>query len=244
MTTLTPDNGSNRDDNRSNRNNVVDIFSKKTLSTLSHERIIRLSPEHDGMCMLYSNSTSGPERLYAMKILCWGLRANGEVVGLVPWLNKVMPCEELNHKQHGQYEGYYDMAAECIFSQPPAHKILELETAADYFEFEQAGDMDIIQEIPDTIGTHAMLNAENSDSIVLTEVLSWRLLYNGIIEGMLINEEEVSTTPVLPGDPCLHPSNEHADFRYYFQHHIANQIKAEDPEALAAISLLFEEHEG
>ncbi|MDG1772099.1 MAG: hypothetical protein P8H32_01545 [Oceanicoccus sp.] len=242
MTTLIPRNGAG-DANRDN-NNVVDLFSKKTLSTLKNERIIRLSPEHDGMCMLYSNSTCEPEKLYAMKILCWGLRDNGEVVGMVPWLNQVMPCEELNHQQHGQYEGYYDMATECIFSQAPAHKVLELETAADYFEFEQAGDTDIIQEIPDTIGTHAMLNAEDSDSIVLTEILSWRLLNNGTIEGMIINEDLVSTTPVLPGDPCLYPTSDNPHFRYYFQHHIANQIKAEDPDALAAISLLFEEYEG
>lgn len=237
MTTLVPTNSTNRDNN-----NVVDLFSKKTLSTLNKERIIRLSPEHDGICMLYSNCTSGPEILYAMKILCWGLRDNGEVVGMVPWLNKVMPCEELNYKQHGQYEGYYDIAAECIFSQAPIHKVLELETAADYFEFEQTVDIDIIQEIPETIGTHAMLNAEGREHIVLAEVLSWRLLNNGTIEGMLINEEKVSSTPVLPGDPCLYPTNANPHFCYYFQHHIANQIKAEDPETLAAISVLFEEH--
>ncbi|ARN75899.1 hypothetical protein [Oceanicoccus sagamiensis] len=236
MSTLTPQNGAGRDSN-----NVVDLFSKKTFTALQDERIIRLSPEHDGMSMLYSNSTSGPEKLYAMKILCWGLRENGEVVGMVPWLNKVVPCDELTNEQHGQYEGYYDIGAELVFSEPPAYKVLELQNAANYFEFEQAAGTDIIQEIPDTIGTHAMLNAEDSGSIILTEVLSWRLLYNGVIEGMLINEEQVSSTPVLPGDSCLYPANENPDFRYFFQHHIANQIKAEDPEALAAISLLFEE---
>jgi hypothetical protein len=236
MSTLPPHNGIHR-----GNSNVVDLFSKKNLNTLHNERIIRLSPEYDGMSMLYSNISSGPDKLYAMKILCWGLRDNGEVVGMVPWLNKVLPCDELSCEQHGQYEGYYDMTAEVAFSHAPTHKVLELETAADYFEFEEAGDTDIIQEIPDTIGTHAMLNAEDNDSIILTEVLSWRLLNNGSIEGMLINEELVSSTPVLPGDPCLYPSNENPHFRYFFQHHIANQIKAEDPEALAAISMLFEE---
>jgi len=47
-------------------------------------------------------------------------------------------------------------------------------------------------------------------------------------------------TPVLPGDGCLYPADKNEDFRYFFQHHIANKIKAQDPEAMAAISLLEE----
>ena len=66
-----------------NMDNVVDLFSRKTYSALHDERFIRLAPELDGLEMLYSNDTSS-EKLYSLKILCWGLRANDEVVGLVP----------------------------------------------------------------------------------------------------------------------------------------------------------------
>lgn len=220
--------------------NVVDLFSGKPFATLHQERIVRLSPEHEGICMLYSTSKTNPDKLYTMRILCWGIRENGEIVGLVPWLNRILPCDELEDPFFGQFEGYYDIAAERVFYHPPPHKVRELETAASYFE---AGELDsdtVIQEIPDVIGTHAMLNADDDSSLILTEVLSWRLLFNGHIQAMLIDEEAVSVTPVLPGDPCLYPAEDNPKFRYFFQHQIANQIKSQDPEALAAIALLFE----
>ncbi|KKN09666.1 hypothetical protein LCGC14_1044370 [marine sediment metagenome] len=75
--------------------NVVDLFSGKSLSTIESQRIIRLSPEYDGLTMLYSSAKSNTDTLYTMKILCWGIRENGEVVGMVPWLNKVVACEDL-----------------------------------------------------------------------------------------------------------------------------------------------------
>lgn len=231
---------STRNSKPAQTSNVVDLFSGKTLSAIEQERIIRLSPEYDGLSMLYSNSKTKPDKLYSMKILCWGLRDNGEVVGMVPWLNKLIPCEELNDPVYGQFEGYYDLANEQIFYTPPPHKVMELETAREYFDNHILDPKAIIQEIPDTIGTHAMLNAEDKGSLILTEVLSWRLVNDGGIQAMLINEELVDVTPVLPGDPCLYPAEDNRNFRYFFQHHIANQIKAEDPDAMAAISLLFE----
>lgn len=224
----------------SDSGNVVDIFSGKPFSTLQDERIVRLSPEYDGICMLYSTSKANPDKLYTMKILCWGIRENGEVVGLVPWLNRILPCDELEDPFFGQFEGYYDLATEHIFYNPPPHKMIELETAADYFQPGQRDDDTVVQEIPDTIGTHAMLNAHDGDSLILTEVLSWRLLHNGHIQAMLVDEAGVNVTPVLPGDPCLYPAEDNPNFRYFFQHQIANQIKSQDPEALAAIALLFD----
>jgi len=59
--------------------NVVDLFTKKSYSAIHDERFIRLSPELDGLEMLYSNDSSS-EKLFSLKVLCWGLRANGEVV--------------------------------------------------------------------------------------------------------------------------------------------------------------------
>ncbi len=225
--------------NRRNSGNVVDLFSRKTLNLLNQERIVRLAPEYDGICMLYSTSKTNPDKLYTMKILCWGIRANGDIVGLVPWLNRILPCDELEDPFYGQFEGYFHPLSERIFYHPPAHKVSELETAVSYFDDNQLPEDAIIQEIPDTIGTHAMLNIDDS-KLVLTEVLSWRLQNNGHIQAMLINDDAVDVTPVLPGDPCLYPAEEDPHFRYFFQHQIANQIKSKDPAALEAIALLFE----
>ncbi|MET0377832.1 MAG: hypothetical protein ABW049_02480 [Spongiibacteraceae bacterium] len=220
--------------------NVVDIFSGKPLSALRAEQIIRLAPEYDGIAMVYSNRHTDPNKLYAMKILCWALQADGEVVGLVPWLNRLTPCTELDDAATGLWEGYYDPDADNLFFEAPPHKVVELEAAADYFGCGPDNPNPIVQEIPDTIGTHAMLAGSDEHTLVLTEVLSWRLRNDGEVEAMLVDEDSVHETPVLPGAECLYPAEENPRFRYFFQHHIANQIKAEDPVALAAIAMLFE----
>lgn len=220
--------------------NVVDLFSGKPLAALRGEQIIRLAPEYDGLSMLYSNRHTDPNKLYSMKILCWGLRADGSVVGMVPWLNKLLACPDLDDAATGLWEGYYDSTTDQIFFEPPPHKMAELEAAADYFSARANNPNRIVQEIPDTIGTHAMLAGDEEDTLVLTEVLSWRVLNDGTLQAMLIDEHTVESTPVLPGDACLYPASSDPRFRYFFQHHIANQIKSEDPVALAAIAMLFE----
>ncbi len=220
--------------------NVVDLFSGKPLSALRGEQIIRLSPEFDGLSMLYSNRHTDPNKLYSMKILCWALQADGEVVGMVPWLNGLARCTDLDDAATGLFEGYYDHALDQVFHEAPPHKIAELEHAASYFGASAKNPNHIVQEIPDIIGTHAMLAGEDEDTLVLTEVLSWRLFNDGTVEAMLIDEDTVESTPVLPGDACLYPASDEPRFRYFFQHHIANQIKSEDPVALAAIAMLFE----
>ncbi len=219
--------------------NVIDIFTRKPLSENYNNKLIRLSPELDGLEMLYSNSEH-PDKLFSVKILAWGLRASGEVVGLVPWLSELIPCDEINDPLNGQWQGYYDEGVDELFYSAPLHKIVELETAADYYEYQCDSDREIIQEIPDTIGTHAVLSADKFKSITLKEVVSWRLHQDGTISGMLIDDSKMFSTPVLPGDDCLFETDECEDFRYYFQHHIANKIKSNDPEALAAISMLGE----
>lgn len=220
--------------------NVVDLFSGKSLQALRGEQIIRLAPECDGLSMLYSNRHTDPNKLYSMKILCWGLRADGSAVGMVPWLNGLIPCPDLDDTATGLWEGYYDPSTENVFFEAPPHKLAELETAAAYFDAGPRNPNRIVQEIPDTIGTHAMLAGDEDDTLVLTEVLSWRLFNDGTVEAMLIDEQNVEATPVLPGDPCLYTASADPRFRYFFQHHIANQIKSEDPVALAAIAMLFE----
>ena len=217
--------------------NVIDIFTRKPLSELSDNKLIRMAPELDGLEMLYSNSEN-PDKLFSIKVLAWGLRADGEVVGLVPWLNELVFCNEINDPLNGQWQGYYDQGVDELFFTAPLHKVIELETAADYYEYQCDSEQDIIQEVPDTIGTHAVLSEDGFKSITLKEVISWRLLNNGSIEAMLTDESKMLSTPVLPGDNCLYAADKNKDFRYFFQHNIANKLKSQDPEALAAISLL------
>jgi hypothetical protein len=217
--------------------NVIDFFTRKPLSELSDNKLIRIAPELDGLEMLYSNAEN-PDKLFSVRVLAWGLRSNGEVVGLVPWLDELVACDEINDPLNGQWQGYYDQGVDELFFTAPLHKVVELETAADYYEYQCQSEQDIIQEMPDTIGTHAVLSEDGFKSITLKEVISWRLLNNGKVEAMLIDESKMISTPVLPGDECLYVADKNKDFRYFFQHHIANKLKSKDPEAIAAISLL------
>lgn len=230
MTTSAPDHDAD---------NVIDFFTGKPYSELANLRLIRLAPEHDGLEMLYSNDAH-PDKLFSIRILFWGLRANGDVVGLVPWLNTLMACDDIRDPQNGRFEGYYDGGIDELFFEPPLHKVIELESSAQYYECECDEEDTPIQELPDTIGTHAVLSGDGFQTITLKEVVSWRLHYDGTVSGMLVDEDKVLSTPVLPGDECLFPSDSHDHFKYYFQHHIANKLKAQDPEAMAAIATLME----
>ena len=223
----------------SSNDNVIDIFTRKPLPELTNNRLVRISAELDGLEMLYSNPEN-PDKLFSLKILAWGLRLSGEVVALVPWLTKLTPCDEISDPLNGQWQGYYDQGIDELFFSAPLHKVIELESAAEYYDYQCDSDTEIIQEIPDSIGTHSVLSEDGFQSICLKEIVSWRLLNSGAIEAMLIDEEKMVATPVLPGDDCLYPAEQNPDFRYFFQHNIANKLKSQDPEALAAILLLQE----
>ena len=73
-------------DSQGNLDNVYDLFSGQPVDSLVDEPIIRLAPELDGLEMLYSNNAH-PGKLFAMKILAWGLCKNGDVCGLIPWMD-------------------------------------------------------------------------------------------------------------------------------------------------------------
>jgi len=222
------------------KHKVIDFFSGKPLDGLSQERIIRIAPEHDGLQMLYSNENN-PDHFHTMKILCWGLRWNGDVVGLVPWLNNLVACTDINDPIHGIWEGYYDPDADHVFYEAPMHKVVELETAYAYFESDLVEEDDfILQEIADNIGTHAMLLEEESNTLFLTEVLSWRLYNSGRLCAMLVDPEKMSNTPVLVGDASLYEADSRKEFRYFFQHTIANQIKNQDPEVMKSLAFLLQ----
>jgi hypothetical protein len=228
--------------------NIIDFFSGRPLSEIKQEKVIRLSPEYDNLSMLYSNENN-PDRYFAMKVLFWGLRLNGDVVGFVPWLDSVVACPDIIDPLNGQFEGYYDPAIDNIFYDAPMHKVLELETAHIYFDShfaestpeQRAKDKLLIQELPDDIGSHALLIGDDKKTLTLTEVISWRLYSDGEIVGTLIDPEKVHFTPVLSGDDSLYDASANSQFRFYFQHHIANQIKDDNPEALDAIAMLLAE---
>lgn len=219
--------------------NVIDIFTRQPVANQDSRKVIRLAPELDGLEMLYSND-SNPNKLFSMKILCWALRANGEVVAMVPWLNDIVSCDELNDPLNGHWEGYYDAGIDEIFYEAPLHKIVELESSAEYYEASFEKTDDVVHELPDNIGTHAIITYNNFASFSLVEVVSWRLLHNGRIQAMLIDDNKIDSTPVLPGDPCLFAAQNHPGFKYFFHHRIANKIKSNDPEAMAAFSLLVD----
>ncbi len=222
-----------------NVDNVVDLFTRRPYADRHLRRFIRLAPEIDDLEMLYSNDAH-PDKLFTIKILCWALREDGEIEGMVPWLDQLACCTDLNDPLNGQWEGYYDPAIDDVFYEPPMHKALELETAAEYYDHICTADSDIVQEIPDTIGTHAVFSEDGFKTLTLKEVISWRLYHDGTLAGTIADEHKIVATPVLPRDKCLLAAPQDPGFRYYFQHHIANKIKAQDPEALAAISMLVE----
>ena len=114
--------------------NVIDIFTRKPIQGEQQHRIVRLAPELDGLEMLYSND-SHPEKLFSMDILCWALLDDGNIVGMVPWLNTITSCTDIQDPLNGHWEGYYDPGIEEVFYQPPSHKVVELEAAADYYEY-------------------------------------------------------------------------------------------------------------
>ncbi|PKM21434.1 MAG: hypothetical protein CVV10_09390 [Gammaproteobacteria bacterium HGW-Gammaproteobacteria-14] len=204
-------------------------------------RIVRLSPELDGLELLYSNDRH-PDKMFSIKILCWALRDDDSVVAIIPWLNAVIPCQELADPLNGRWEGYRLPDSAYMFEEAPQHKQDELRAAAAFFG-RPCSNQPAAQEIPDTIGTHAVFSADGFHTISLLEVVSWRLSGNGTLSAMVIDDSAVGHTPILPGDPCLYAAQEHSDFRYFFQHQIANRIKERDPETLAAISVLASDDE-
>jgi hypothetical protein len=219
------------------RDNVVDIFSGHAYE--GQHPFLRLSPELDGLSLLYA----GPlheERYYSMKILCWGIRDNGEIDALVPWLGEVHCASELSSANLGSWEGFYNPCNREVFYQAPEHKKAELEYALRYFAPGVSKDGPPLQEFPDPLGTHALFTYEKADELTLQEITSWQLSHKGQVQAMVVDEQYVTETPVLPGDPCLYPAAQNPNFRLFFQHRAANQIKAKDPEAMAAVAILIE----
>ncbi len=201
------------------------------------QKILHLSPEFDGLCLLYSHHALSPDKLYAIKILCWARLADGRIVALVPWLKGIARCIDLDNPQSGQSEGYYCPATDRRFHAAPEHHQRSLESRAEFPA--NSSTPQIVQEIPDLTGSHAALVQGDSQRFQLEPVVSWQLDSQGVMTAMLANPDNAKQWPVLPGDDCLYPANKENGFRYFFQYHIANQIKNGGVMATRALNKLI-----
>ena len=217
-----------------NNNKVISLLTRMPWQESCDDKLIRLSPELDGLEILYSND-SNPNLVFNMKILCWGLNKKGEVVALVPWLDKLQSCQILTDPLNGTWRGYRNPVNGKVFFDAPQHKFNELRCAVRYFAPIPRHDS-IIQEIPDNIGTHAIFSKDNLQTFEVKQIISWRLMTSGTILAMIANHNEVTQTPILPGDTCLYPAQSHTEFKYFFHHSIANQLKKGDKKAIHAFS--------
>ena len=125
----------------------------------------------------------------------------------------------------------------------PKYPLKNLKTAAHIYSDASPKELaEVLQEIPDTVGTHAVFNKPSCNQLFLAEIQSWRITQNGHLQGMIIDQRMVETTPVLAGDTCLTVAQENKYFRYFFQHHIANKLKSKDPDTLAAVATLMQKN--
>ncbi|WP_300273138.1 hypothetical protein [Halomonas sp.] len=215
---------------------VIDLEARRQRQQ-ARRRLIRLAPELDGLEMVYRLGGS-PDTLYGMPLLAWGLREDGEVVGLVPWMETLTPCQRLDDDEHGRFVGYRDPETEELFETAPEHKLMELEHAAAYFDYEETDQVTLIQQLPETQGTHALCMDDGDAPWQLKQVFGWRLYSDGSVEALLADERRVEETPILLGDPCLYPGHSRHRVVYFFQRQIANRIRREDPATLEALALM------
>lgn len=215
---------------------VIDLEARRQRQQ-ARRRLIRLAPELDGLEMVYRLDSSA-ETLYGMPLLAWGLREDGEVVGLVAWMETLMPCQRLDDDEHGRFIGYRDPETEELFEVAPEHKLMELEHAASYFDYEETEQVTLIQQLPEIQGTHALCMDAGDAPWQLKQVFGWRLYSDGSIEALLADEQRVEQTPILLGDACLYPGHSRHRLVYFFQRQIANRIRQEDPATLEALALM------
>ncbi|MGO3055626.1 hypothetical protein ACT3R7_11620 [Halomonas sp. AOP43-A1-21] len=215
---------------------VIDLATARQRQQ-AQKSLVRLAPELDGLEMVYQLAGS-PDAFYGMPILAWGLREDGNVVGLVPWMETLTACQEVNSQENGYFIGYRDPETEEIFDSPPDHKYYELTAAADYFEYEASGDVTLIQQLPDTLGTHALCMNHPNAPWHIKPVYGWRLYSDGSVDALLADEQKATMTPILLGDNCLYCARAHHQSVYFFQRHIANRILEEDPATLEALAMM------
>ena len=136
---------------------VIDLFSGQEYQTQHHPKVVRLAPEFDGFEVLYSNQHGHPipgQELFSVKILFWALLDDGSFAGMIPWFDELIVCTHLNSPNKGFFQGYFDPGLDQAVPQVPKHKCIELITAAEYFDFEVDDTLFVVQELPDTCGSH------------------------------------------------------------------------------------------
>ncbi|MBF7054811.1 hypothetical protein IOC61_16045 [Halomonas sp. KAO] len=215
---------------------VIDLDARRQRQQ-ARRRLVRLAPELDGLEMVYRLDAS-PDTLYGMPLLAWGLREDGEVVGLVAWMESLTPCQRLDDDEHGRFIGYRDPETEELFDSAPEHKVMELEQAASYFDYEETEQVTLIQQLPELQGTHALCMDDGEAPWQLKQVCGWRLYSDGTVEALLADERHVEQTPIVLGDACLYPVHSRHRRVYFFQRQIANRIRQEDPATLEALALM------
>ena len=240
-----------------NNNNVINLFTGQAIVRPTKHSIVQICPETSDFKMLYANQGQ-LERLISVPILCWGMRSDGETVGIVPWVGDITDCTTIDNDFDISWEGYYEESTKTIFSKPPEAVVAQLTTAMRFVKTAirpvsrngndtkvskktttKESEKSITQEIPDLIGTHALILNSEAHSLILTPVVSWALDLQGEIHGMLVNEKAVEKTPVIPGDDCLYYAASNPNFCCYFQRDIADQIRLRNPETIAAIEKLL-----
>jgi len=253
--------------NAANNHNVINLFTGRSIVAPIKHSIIQICPETTGIKIIYANHNQ-PDRLISVPILCWALRSDGKTVGMVPWVGEITDCTRIDEEYDIIWEGYYLQSAGTIFSDPPEAITAQLATAMRFLPSDltvnhisghllntNTNEKNIIQEIPDLIGTHGLVlntneavnDRQESDSVkykahrtlILTPVISWALDFEGEMHGMLVDEKCVEKTPVIPGDDCLYYASSNPNFFCYFQRDIADQIRLRNPETIAAIEKLL-----
>lgn len=199
--------------------------------------LVRLSPETDNLEMVYQVETE-PDNFYALPVLAWGLRVDNEVVGLIPWMETLTPCDQLDDEENSVFVGYRDPETQEMLNKPPEHKWHALTAAADYFDYEASNQTALIQQIPDHLGTYALCMEPADAPWQMKQVYAWNLYSDGSVDALVADDSQPGMQPILPGDSCLYPSRSRHPRVYFFQRHIANRIIQEDPETLEALALM------
>ncbi len=250
-------------------NNVINLFTGTAHSEQHVAPALQICPEASGLSMLYSNQEN-PDRLIAVPIMCWALKPNGDVVGMVPWINEITDCHNIDKQLNVCWEGYYCEKKDDIFFEPPEMIVAQLAVSARFCdsmpeqstypsteskslnailatnsngsiepEHRVIEELDIIQEIPDLVGTHALLLSDDQLSLTLTPVVSWILDSRGQLHGTLVDENLIEQIPALPGDDCLYSAISNPNFRCFFQRDIAENIRQQDSETMQAVEQLL-----
>lgn len=218
---------------------IVSFYTGQQLNDLGDYTVLCIQPESSGIKMVYRNNPH-EERYIAVPILCWGITSTGEIVGLVPWVSELLDCKTIAAKFDICWEGYYSSDGDQVFTEPPQLIKDSLQLQQRYLgQHPKKANHNVIQEIFDAVGTHAMLVHPESDSIVLTAVVSWCLLGDGSIQPRVADEDKPYKYPILAGDDCLYNVMDNPGFRCFFQREIAEQIRNRDPETIEAIERLF-----